>query len=312
MSLASAQTGSSDWWAPGRGTSFADFAAYANDRGQVGVLNASGALDPKGHPFFEPIGTNGRACVTCHQPADGMSLSVRTVRERWEATAGKDPLFAAVDGMNCPHLPPGDPRSHSLLLERGLIRVALPWPPRNPDGTRIDPEFTIDVVRDPGGCNTHRIYGLESANPTISVYRRPRPAANTKYTTHQNFGVGPFIAKSGLPTATDPATGRPTSMNLMADARASTLAVQAQDAAEHHLQLNGRLTAAQLARIVQFEEQVYAAQVSTTAAGSLIEAGGPPAFGPRQLAAGDAGVLGDNTTRYVYPMGRKWDRLPRP
>jgi hypothetical protein len=308
---ASAQSSSRPWWTPGEATPLADFATYQNDRGSVGVLNTSGRLDTKGHPFFEPIGTNGRACVTCHQPADAMSLSVRTVRERWEATAGKDPLFAAVDGMNCPHLPPGDPRSHSLLLERGLIRVALPWPPRNADGSRIDPEFTIDVVRDPGGCNTHRIYGLESANPTISVYRRPRPVANTKYTTHQNFGVGPFIAKSGLPTATDPETGRPTSMNLMSDARAPTLAVQAQDAAEQHLQLNGRLTAAQLAGIVQFEQQVYVAQVSSTAAGSLVDADGPPAFGPRQLAAGDAGVLGNNTTRYVFPMGGKWTTLPR-
>jgi hypothetical protein len=308
---ASAQTGSRPWWAPGEATPLADFATYQNDRGSVGVLNTSGRLETKGHPFFEPIGTNGRACVTCHQPADGMSLSVRTVRERWEATAGKDPLFASVDGMNCPHLPPGDPRSYTLLLERGLIRVALPWPPRNPDGTRIDPEFTVEVVRDPGGCNTHPTYGLESANPTISVYRRPRPAANTKYTTHQNFGVGPFIAKSGLPTATDPDTGRPTSMNLMSDARVPTLAVQAQDAAEQHLQLTGRLTAAQLAGIVQFEQQVYVAQVSSTAAGSLVEADGPPAFGPRQLASGDAGVLGNNTTRFVFPMGGKWNRLPR-
>jgi hypothetical protein len=143
------------------------------------------------------------------------------------------------------------------------------------------------------------------------VYRRPRPAANTKYTTHQNFGVGPFIAKSGLPTATDPATGRPTSMNLMSDARAPTLAVQAQDAAEQHLQFTGRLNAAQLAGIVQFEQQVYVAQVSSAAAGSLVEADGPPAFGPRQLAAGDAGVLGNNTTRYVFPMGGKWKQLPR-
>ena len=307
----SAQTGSRPWWAPGAATPLADFATYQNDRGSVGVLNTSGRLETKGHPFFEPIGANGRACVTCHQPADSMSLSVRTIRERWEATAGKDPLFAAVDGMNCPHLPPGDPRSHSLLLERGLIRVALPWPPRNPDGTRIDPEFTIEVVRDPGGCNTHRTYGLASADPTISVYRRPRPVANTKYTTHQNFGVGPFIAKSGLPTATDPETGRPTSMNLMSDARAPTLAVQAQDAAAQHLQITGRLTAAQLAGIVQFEQQVFVAQVSSTAAGSLVEADGPPAFGPRQLAAGDAGVLGNNTTRYVFPMGGKWNRLPR-
>ena len=99
-------------------------------------------------------------------------------------------------------------------------------------------------------------------------------------------------------------------MNLMSDARAPTLAVQAQDAAEQHLQLTGRLTAAQLAGIVQFEQQVYVAQVSSTAAGSLVEADGPPAFGPRQLA-GDAGVLGNNTTRFVFPMGGKWDRLPR-
>ena len=311
VSIASAQSGSRAWWAPGQGTPLAEFATYQNDRGQVGVLNASGTVETKGQPFFEAIGTNGRACVTCHQPADGMALSVQTVRERWDATGGKDPLFAAVDGMDCPHLPPDDPRSHSLLLERGLIRVSLPWPPRRPDGTPVDPEFTIDVVRDPSGCNAHPVYGLDSATPSISVFRRPRPVANTKYTTHQNFGVGPFIAKSGLPTATDPVTGRPTSMNLMADARVPTLAVQAEDAARQHLQVTGPLTASQIARIVEFEAQVYVAQVSSTAAGSLIEPDGPPAFGPRRLAAGDAGVLGNNTTRYVFPMGGTWTRLPR-
>ena len=311
MPIASAQTGSRAWWSPGEGTPLAAFATYANDRGQVGVLNASGALDTKGHPFFDAIGSNGRACVTCHQPADGMALSVRTIRERWGATGGMDPLFAPVDGMNCPHLPRGEATSHSLLLERGLFRVALPWPPVRPDGTRIDPEFTIEVVRDPSGCNTHEVYGLASANPAISVFRRPRPVANTKYTTHQNFGVGPFIAKSGLPTAVDPATGMPTSMNLMADARVPTLALQAQDAAEQHLQARAPLTPTQIARIVDFEAQVFVAQVSSTAAGSLVEPDGPPAFGPRNLAAGDAGVLGNNTTRYVFPIGGAWARLPR-
>jgi hypothetical protein len=300
-----------DWWSPGQGTPLPAFATYANDRGQVGVLNLSGQLETKGHPFFEAIGSNGRACITCHQPADGMSLSVRSIRERWAATGGKDPLFAAVDGMNCPSLKPGDPRSHSLLLERGLIRVALPWPPARPDGSRVDPEFTIEVVRDPSGCNTDPTYGLTSANPSISVFRRPRPVANTKYTTHQNFGVTPFIGKNGMPTATDPATGRLTSMNLMADARTPTLATQAQDAAEKHLQVRGALSAAQIARIVEFEAQVYAAQVTAAGAGSLVEPDGPPAFGPRNLAAGDAGVLGNNTTRYVFPMAGKWDKLSR-
>ncbi len=296
-------TSSTSWWSPAQGTPLPEFATYDNEQGQLGVLNTSGLLDTKGHPFFEPIGTNGRACVTCHQPSDAMSLSVRSIRERWTATGGNDPLFAAVDGMNCPNLPAGDPRSHSQLLERGLFRIALPWPPQRPDGTRIDPEFTIDVVRDPGGCNTDPRHGLNSAAPTISVYRRPRPVANTKYTTHQNFGVGPFIGKNGMPAAVDPETGKPTSMNLMSDARAATLAVQAQDAAKNHLQIAGTLSAAQIARITDFERQVYIAQVARRDAGSLVEPGGPPAFGPRNLAAGDAGVLGNNTTRYVFPLG---------
>jgi hypothetical protein len=270
------------------------------------VLNASGPYATKGHPFFEPIGTNGRACITCHQPADAMSLSLRSVRERWASTGGRDPLFAAVDGANCPTLPAADPRSHSLLLERGLFRLALPWPPRRADGTAIDPEFTIEVVRDPTGCNTDPIYGLQSPNPSISVFRRPRPLANTKYTTHQNFGVGPFVTKNGTPAAVDPETGRPTSMNLMADARVPTLALQAQDAARQHLQMAGSLTAAQLARIVEFERQVYVAQVTSSTAGSLVGPDGPPAFGPRNLAAGEAGVLGNNTTRFVFPLGARW------
>src|SRR5215468_4021269 len=101
------------------------YAVYPNSWGEVGILNTSGAVDTKGHPFFEPIGSNGRACVTCHQPANGMSVSVAAIRERWQLTKGKDPIFAPVDGMNCPDLPPDDPKSHSLLLERGLIRVFL-------------------------------------------------------------------------------------------------------------------------------------------------------------------------------------------
>ena len=307
-----AQTGADrPWWAPGQGTPLPAYATYDNDRGQVGVLNTSGAVDTKGHPFFEAIGTNGRACVTCHQPTDGMGLSLRSVRERWLATGGTDPLFAAVDGMNCPNLPAADPRSHSLLLERGLIRIALPWPPARADGTPIEPEFTIDVVRDPSGCNLDPVYGLNSARPTISVFRRPRPVANTKYTTHQNFGVGPFVGKNGMPTAIDPENGRPTSMNLMADARVPTLALQAADAAAKHLQVTGPLTADQIARIVAFERQVYTAQVAGAGAGSLVEAGGPPAFGPRNLAAGEAGVLGNNTTRYVFPLDGQWKQLPR-
>jgi hypothetical protein len=300
------------WIFPDSSGGLAAYGTYANDLGQVGVLLADGAVkDVKSHPFFQALGTNGRACVTCHQPQDGMSLSLDTIRWIWRVTGGKDPLFAAIDGKNCPHLPQGVPSSHSLLLNRGLIRVFLPWPPKGADGKPIDPEFTLEVVRDPTGCNTHPEYGLHSPNPTVSVYRRPRPAANTKYTTHENFGVLPFIGKNGLPSARDPETGHVTSMNLMADARAPGLRAQAADAASGHLQTQGPLSRAQREAIVAFESQIYVAQAIDRRAGSLTEPDGPSGLGPEAMRRGEAGVLGNNTTRWVIPMENKWKALPR-
>ncbi len=298
------------WWAPGDGVPLAPFITYPNEHGQLGILNLSGLVETRGHPFFEPIGENGRACVSCHQPANAMSLSVSTIQQRWRDTDGKDPIFAAVDGMNCPHLPPDDPKSHSLLLERGLFRIFLPWPPKADDGSIIDPEFDIEVVRDPTGCNLHPQYGLHSANPMISIYRRPRVAANTKYFTHHGFGVFAFIGKNGLPASRDPETGLPSGMNILSDARQPTLGTQAIEAAITHLQFNGRLPAKQLERIVDFESQLYTTQVIDHAAGDLMEPDGPPGLGVRNLASGREGVLGNNITNYVIPLGEKWHRLP--
>jgi hypothetical protein len=44
--------------------------------------------------FFQSLGTNGRSCGTCHQPSSAMSVSVRNIRARFEATEGRDPIFA--------------------------------------------------------------------------------------------------------------------------------------------------------------------------------------------------------------------------
>src|SRR4051812_48267510 len=151
-------------------------AEFPNSTGRVGLLLSDGPVEMKGHPFFTPLGKNGRACVTCHQPAYGMSFSAEAARDLWKRTAGKDPLFAAVDGSNCPNLPQDQEKSHSLLLDRGLIRVFLPVPK--------NAEFTIGEVSDPTGCNTSPVYGLSSPTPTVSVYRRPRMAANLKYVTN--------------------------------------------------------------------------------------------------------------------------------
>src|SRR5690606_627922 len=271
----SAETLRQWWWAPGDGRVLPAYVEYENEHGRLGIVNANGPIETAGHPFFEPLGTNGRACVSCHQPADGMSLSVATIRQIWEATNGTDPIFAPVDGMNCPNLPPGDPASHSLLLERGLFRLALPWPPVDTDGRALEPEFTSEVVRDPTRCNTDPVYGIGGERDEVSVYRRPRPAANLRYVASSGFGVSPFIGKTGMLAAVDPDTGRPVNMNMMADAREATLKTQAQSAAHSHMEVAKPLTTEQLERIRDFELQLYAAQAFSNGAGRLDEPDGP-------------------------------------
>jgi hypothetical protein len=298
------------WFAPGEGRSLPAYVEYANAFGRLGIVNGDGEIATRGHPFFEPLGPNGRACVTCHQPADGMSLAVRTIAALWAATQGADPLFAAIDGKNCPHLPQGEAASHSLLLERGLIRVALPWPPVDANGATITPEFTLEVVRDPTGCNTHPVWGVAGERHEVSVYRRPRPAANLRYVASSGFGVSPFIGKTGMLAAIDPDTGLPVNMNMMADAREATLRTQAQSAARTHLELQAPLSREQLDAIEAFERQLYATQAFSLGAGALDEQGGPSGLGPRAMATGSDGVLGNNTTRFVIPMEDKWADLP--
>jgi hypothetical protein len=98
-------------------------------------------------------------------------------------------------------------------------------------------------------------------------------------------------------------------MNLLSDARQPTLATQAVEAAITHLQFDGRLDDQRLQRIVDFERQVYVAQMRH-AAGDLMEPGGPPGLGVRNMAAGREGLLGNNITNYVIPLGEQWKNLP--
>jgi hypothetical protein len=288
------------WFTPGSQLVLPKEMTFDNPLGRLGVLNADGPIATQGHPFFEPIGTNGRACVTCHQPANGMSLSVDMIRERWRATNGKDPLFAAVDGSDNPGLPQDRESSHSLLLNRGLFRVALPWPPTS----QLTPEFTIDIVRDPTGVNRDPKWGLHSPQPAVSVFRRPRPAVNMKYVLAPDNGL--FNVKLGVLLDKDPETGKPVSMNLMADARVTTLALQADDAYRSHQGAQGHLTKEQLDRIIAFESQVYAGQVWDKNAKSLVEAGGPPALGPGSLFREPAGRLNGAGGNTVFLSFDSW------
>ena len=269
------------WWPEGGGGRLPQRAEFDDLDGRFGFLNGSGEFDTKGHPFFEPIGGNGRACVTCHQPSAAMSLSLDTIRGRWKAAGSKDPMFAAFDGSNCPNLPQDDIGSHSLLLNRGVFRIALPWPPRDDHyGHAVVPEFSIEVVRDPTGCNTDRKFGLKSNAPTISVFRRPRPLINLGFVTAPPFQQ--LNIKTGMPTLRDPETGQRSSMQLMADNREPSLKSQARNAVLGHLQ-GQPVDDAVLEKIVDFERNLYGAQLFASKGGKLDEL---PGLGPDALMNG--------------------------
>ena len=289
------------WWTAGEQRVFPAQLDYDDPSGQLRLLLDGGAMETRGHPFFEPIGPNGRACVTCHQPADAMSLSAASAQRRWAETGGKDPLFAAIDGSNCPDLSQSERASHSLLLDKGLFRIARPWPPREANGRPIQPDFTLEVVRDPTGCNTSDHWGLHSASPAISVFRRPRPVANFKYILATGFEMDP---KAGLPLPIDPETGKLSSHNLMADGRALSLAAQMREAGQAHLQMTKGLTAAQLARIADFEQRIYAAQEADAQGGPLDAAGAEG--GPAKLKSSESGRLGSQGVA-VWSEFQPWE-----
>jgi hypothetical protein len=300
-SLASGQA-ESRYWRPDEGRVFPERLEYENDSGVLTTLNLGGPTETRGHPFFTPLGPSGRACISCHQPADGMGLSVATIDAVWQARGAADPLFEASDGSNCPSLPQADAESHSLLLRHGLFRIVRPWPPSAADGRPIQPEFEIEVVRDPTGCNFDRSYGLSAG--FVSVYRRPRPAANLRYVTAIGFAFDP---KNGLPLALDPRTGQPTSGNLLADVRALTLDAQALDALRSHMQLQGDPSPEQMQQLIEFESRLYSAQSSHASAGSLSEAGAQG--GPEFLSQAPAGAL-QSTANPIWNEFFPWKMLP--
>src|SRR5690606_24345293 len=60
----SSSPSSREWWSPGDALNVPEWAEYENEHGRLGMLNADGAFSTAGHAFFEPVGANGRACIS--------------------------------------------------------------------------------------------------------------------------------------------------------------------------------------------------------------------------------------------------------
>src|SRR5690349_15608274 len=74
---------------------------FRNPTGRHSTISTAGDIDLTG-PFFQDLGTNGRRCVSCHQPSDGWTVTPPSLQERFDATGGLDPIFRTNDGANSP------------------------------------------------------------------------------------------------------------------------------------------------------------------------------------------------------------------
>ena len=220
---------------------------FKDATGEFRTYSTSGALDGR-NPFFKSLGTNGRSCVTCHQPGEAWTITPANVQARFEATGGIDPLFRTNDGSNSPHADVstvGSRRAaYNMLLSKGLIRVGI--------GVPQDAEFELVDVDDP--------YGYASAKE-LSLFRRPLPSTNLNA------------------LATVMWDGRET---FKGESIHFDLADQANGATLGHAAATDPLTSEQRESIVSFETSLYTAQSRDNAAGDLQAQGARG--GPVQLS----------------------------
>jgi cytochrome c peroxidase len=261
------------------GQSLPNLFPFPNAAGVLQTYNAGGKPIDLSGPFFQSLGTNGRSCGSCHRPAQGWSISADEVRVRFEVTQGTDPIFRTNDGSNCDHNIDtstvwGRRKAYSLLINRGLIRVALPTPP--------GAEFNVVSVANPYGCGD---------TSTLSMYRRPLPSTNLRFLSTLMWDGRESTPQTGtqkITFATNPG-------DLLAD-----LAHQSLDATNGHAQGSSPLTPQQQQVIVDFEMALTTAQAYDYRAGALDSngaTGGPVAIATRTMPAFFIGIndpLGGN------------------
>jgi cytochrome c peroxidase len=246
--------------------------------GLIGTTTTKPSFDFNG-PFFQSLGTNGRSCSSCHRPAQGWGISAEEVAARFAVTNGLDPIFRTNDGSNCDHTIDtstldGRRKAYSLLINKGLIRIALPVP--------ATAEFNVIGVLNPYGCGDPL---------TLSMYRRPLPSTNLRFLSTVMWDGRESSTQTGTQKITFPTNPG----DLLAD-----LAHQSLDATNGHAQAATPPTPQQQQAIVDFEIALATAQAADFRAGFLNAdgaTGGPFTLGTKTVAAFFVGIndpLGGN------------------
>ena len=237
----------------------ANLTPFSDTTGTLATYTTAGQID-ESTAFFQPLGSNQRSCVTCHQPSQAMSLNAASVSALFTSTAGADPLFTAIDGANYPTAPTGDTASHSLILTKGLIRI----PVELPAGT----QFTITALSDPYNCAI--TIDPATGRQIISTYRRPLPTSSLAYLSNIMWDTRETTAALTTASTFD--------ANLTTDLTAQLL-----NAVSTHEQGATTPTTVQISAALTLEQSLYTAQTTDNAAGSLSANGATG--GPTNLAA---------------------------
>ena len=289
--------------APGRAAEQAnpDQLLFPNATGVARTLHTSGSIDG-GNAFFQPLGTNGRSCGTCHQASEGWTVTPAGLKERFLRSKGLDPIFRLNDGANSPNANTSTYRARreafSMLLDKGLIRVGI--------GIPDNAEFELVNVDDP--------YGYASSRE-LSLFRRPLPATNLGFLSTVMWDGRETFADD---TSKECVVGTAkcfASMHfdLLDQANAATLG---------HAQAATPLTPDQRNEIVSFEMGLTTAQIFDKDAFSLTAQGargGPEAllsqsfyFGVNDVVFGDYRT-GASFTSKVFNLYDAWVApLPEP
>ena len=246
--------------------SLPNMAPLPNGSGFLETYNINNAPISLTGAFFQSLGTNGRSCSSCHLPTEGWSVSAAEVQLRFLLTRGLDPIFRTNDGSNCDHNIDTSTlaerrEAYSLLLSRGLIRIALTVP--------AGAQFTVESVSNPYGC---------SDTSTLSMYRRPLPATNLKF-----LSTLMWDGRESTPPSTGKITYPDPTNALLTD-----LTHQAIDATTGHAK-GADPTPAQLQDIVNFETSLRTAQAIDYFAGFLNDdgaSGGPVALASQEFFVG--------------------------
>jgi len=242
-----------------------------NATGVFTTVSSQGFIDLD-NEFFQPLGTNGRRCVSCHVPSAGWTITPAQLQAVFDATRGgaRDDrfglgaVFRTVDGANAPTADVSTlakrRSAYSMLLDHGLIRIGLPVP--------ANAEFELVAVDDP--------YHFASASE-LSLFRRPLPTTNLNFNSTVMWD-----GREVVPGATV----------------ISEFLTQSSDAVVAHAQ-GAAISATQRTSIVDFEVALATAQIYDRRAKYLQEdgaKGGPAQILKETFYIGINDNLGDSKT----------------